>query len=316
MTLAGMLDNRSILEKADLALSDLTTGGGLLQPAQAAKFMRILIKQSKLMGMSTVVPMRSPKQLVEKIRFNGRVLRAGSEATALSSGDRSKPNLGKVELDAQLFKAEVRLDNEVLEDSIERQELRQTIMQILADAISRDMEEVAVNGDTGSGDAFLAKFDGILKQATSNVVDAGDTKLSKTIFRDMLKALPSEFLRNKADMRFLTSVDAELDYRDAVADRSTVLGDKFLEQEAPIAYSGIPVVDLQLMPENIGTGSHTTDVILTDPKNVNFGIWRNIRIETDKLVSEGVLLIVATLRFDVKYAEETAVVKTVNVNVQ
>ncbi len=315
MGLAGMMDNRSILEKADLALSDLTSGGGLLQPAQAAKFMRILIKQSKLMGMSTVVPMRSPKQLIEKIRFSGRVLRAGQEAAALVKADRALPDLSKVELDAQLFKAEVRLDNEVLEDSIERQELRQTIMQILADAISRDIEEVAIQGDTLSSDPFLAKFDGVLKQATSNVVDNGDASLNKTLFRDMLRAMPSEFLRNKAEMRFLTSVDAEIEYRDTLSDRQTILGDKFLEQEAPIQYSGIPIIDLQLMPETIGTSSHCTDVLFVDPKNINFGIWRNIRLETDKLVSEGVLIIVATLRFDVKYAEQLAVVKATNVKV-
>lgn len=315
MGLAAITDNRSILEKADLALSDLTTNGGLLQPAQAAKFMRILIKQSKLMGMSTVVPMRSPKQLIEKIRFNGRVLRAGTEATALASGDRSKPDLGKVELDAQLFKAEVRLDNEVLEDSIERAELRQTIMQILGEAISRDIEEVAVNGDTASADPFLAKFNGILKQATSNVVDAGVTSLNKTIFRDLMRAMPSEFLRNKAAMKFITSVDAEIDYRDSVSDRATGLGDTLLAQEAPVTYSGIPLVDSQLFPENLGVGSNCTNVLFTDPKNINFGLWRNIRIETDKLVSEGVLIIVATLRFDVKYAEETAVAKAINVKV-
>jgi HK97 family phage major capsid protein len=315
MGLAAITDNRSILEKADLALSDLTTSGGLLQPAQAAKFMRILIKQSKLMGMSTVVPMRSPKQLIEKIRFNGRVLRAGTEATALASGDRSKPDLGKVELDAQLFKAEVRLDNEVLEDSIERAELRQTIMQILGEAISRDIEEVAVNGDTASADPFLAKFNGILKQATSNIVDAGVTSLNKTIFRDLMRAMPSEFLRNKAAMKLITSVDAEIDYRDSVSDRATGLGDALLSQEAPVTYSGIPLVDCQLFPENLGVGNNCTNVIFTDPKNINFGLWRNIRIETDKLVSEGVLIIVATLRFDVKYAEETAVAKAINVKV-
>lgn len=315
MSTAGLTDNRTILEKADLALSDLTTGSGLLQPAQAAKFMRILIKQSKLMGMSAVVPMRSPKQLIEKIRFSGRVLRSGAEAVALAVGDRAKPNLTKVELNAQLFKAEVRLDNEVLEDSIERAELRQTIMQIMAEAISRDVEEVVIQGDTASADPFLAKFDGLLKQATSNVVDAVDVSLNKGIFRDMLRAMPSEFLRNKSDMRFLTSVDAEIDYRDAIADRQTILGDKFLEQEAPVQYSGVPVIDLPLMPENIGTGAHCTSVVLTDPKNVNVGIWRNIRIETDKLVSEGVLIIVATMRFDMKYAEETAVVKAINVKV-
>lgn len=315
MPLAGITDNRTLLEKADLALSDLVSDGGILQPAQAAKFMRILIKQSKLMGMATVVPMKSLKQLIEKIRFSGRVLRAGNEAQALASGDRASPDLSKVELDAQLFKAEVRLNNEVLEDSIERAELRQTIMQILGDAISRDMEEVALQGDTTSSDSFLAKFDGLLKQVTSHTVDAADTKLNKTIFRDSLRALPSEFLRNKADMRFLTSVDAEIDYRDTLADRIGPIGDKFLEQDAAVTYSGVPVVDLQLMPENIGTGSHCTDVIFTDPKNINFGVWRQIRIETDKLVSEGVLIIVATLRFDVKLAEETATVKTTNVNV-
>ena len=40
-----------------------------------------------------------------------------------------------------------------------------------------------------------------------------------------------------------------------------------------------------------------------------------IRVETDKLISEGVLIIVATLRFDVKWGHEPAVVKAVNVKV-
>ena len=308
-------DNRTILEKADLALADLTAGGGLLQPAQAQKFIRILIQESVVLKMSTVVPMRSPKQLIEKIRFGGRILRAGTEATALAAGDRVKPDLGSVELDAQLFKAEVRLNNEVLEDSIERGALRQTIMQLMGESISRDMDEVIVQGDTASGDAFLAKLDGILKQATSNVVDAAGATTNKTIFKDMLKAMPSEFLRNRKQLRYMTSVDSEIDYRDSLAERATVVGDKFLEQDAPVAYSGIPVVDVPLFPENLGVGNDSTNVLLTDPKNVNVGIWRNIRLETDKDISEGVLIIVATMRFDVKYAEETAAVKSINVKV-
>ena len=312
---AGLLDNRTVLEKADLALADLTTGGGLLQPAQAQKFIRILIDESRILKQGTVVPMKSPKQLIEKIRFGGRILRAGSEAAALPAGDRSKPDLSQVELDAQLFKAEVRLNNEVLEDSIERGQLRQTIMQLMAEAISRDIDEVIIRGDTTSPDPFLAKLNGLLKQATSNIVDAQTQSTNKGIFRDMLKSMPSAFLRNKREMRFFTSVDSEIDYRDSLAERATVVGDKFLEQDEPVAYSGVPVVDVPLFPENLGAGNNTTNVLLTDPKNVNIGIWRNIRVETDKLVSEGVLIIVATLRFDVKYAEETAVVKAINVKV-
>jgi len=306
--LAKVTNNRSLLAKADLSLADLTTDGGLLAPAQSKKFMRILINESTIMNQATVVPMKSHKQEINKIRFSGRVLRAGQEATALVAGERAKPDLSQTELDAQLFKAEVRLDNEVLEDSIEGGTLRQTIMTLMGEAISRDMDEIIIQGDTTSADTFLAKFDGILKQATSNVVNHGGARTNKTLWKNMLKAMPSEFLRAKKAMRFYTSNDSELDYRDFIADRGTVLGDKFLEQDAPINYSGIPILDVPLFPETLGSGDKT-NAVLVDPKNINVGIWRNIRIETDKLVSEGVLIIVATMRFDMKFAEETAVVK-------
>lgn len=314
-TPAGLTDNKTILQKADLALADLTSGGGLLLPAQAAKFMRIMIKASKILGMATVVPLRSQKQLIEKIRFSQRVLHAGFEARALPAGDRAKPEFGKVEFDAQLFKGEVRLDNEVLEDSIEKAELKNTVMQLMAEAVSRDAEEVVIRGDVASADPFLAKFNGILKQATSHVVDAAGATMNKTIFRDMMRAMPSEFMRNKSALKFLGSTNTEINYRDALADRATVLGDKFLEQEAPVNYMGIALEDIPMMPENLGVGFNTSNVLFTDPKNINVGIWRNIRIETDKLVSEGVLIIVVTMRFDVKFAEETAVVKAINVGI-
>lgn len=305
--------NRTLLQKADMALSDLMSDGGYLQPAQAQKFLRILIDEAVLMKLSTVVPMKAPKQLIEKIRFASRILRAGTEATALTAAERAKPDLGLVELDAQLFKAEVRLPNEVLEDSIERGNFRQTVMELMAERIALDMDDVVWNGDTASADPFFAKFDGVRKQITSNLVDAAGARLNKTLLRDSLKAMPSEFLRNKRQMRFMTSIDSEIDYRDALAERATVVGDRFLEQDAPVMYSGVPLIPVPVAPEDLGAGNDSTEIVFTDPKNVNVGVWRQIRIETDKDVSAGVLIIVATLRFDTKLAEETAAVKVQNV---
>ena len=305
--------NRTLLEKADLALADLTAGGGVLLPAQAQKFMRLLIKQSVLMQMATVVPMASPKHQLSKIKFGSRILRPGQEGTALGAADRVKPDLSDVELDAKLFKAEVRLSDEVLEDSIERGELRQTIIEMLAEAVARDMEEVAINGDTASADPFLATMDGILKQAASNIVDAAGTPITKALLRDLLKTLPAEYLRDKKAMRFLSSVDADLSYRNTLADRATVAGDRLLEEDTPVLYSGVPVQPIPLFPENLGVGGDQTAVVLCNPKNINVGIWRQIRFETDRDISEGTLKIVATLRFDVKLAEETGVAKAINV---
>ena len=306
-------DNRTILQKADLALAALTAGGGLLKSAQAQKFMRLLIKDSPLMRLATVVPMASPKQQLSKIKFGSRVLRPGQEATALGVADRARPDLSQVELDAKLFKAEVRLSDEVLEDSIERGELRQTIMEMMAEAISRDMEEVLINGDTLSADPFLAVMDGVLKQATSNVVDAGAAPISKNLLRDMLKTIPSEHLRDKKAMRFMTSVDADLDYRNTLAERATTVGDRLLEGDTPVLYSGVPLQPIPLFPENLGAGSDQTVIVLCNPKNLHVGIWRNIRVESARDISEGTLKIVATLRFDVKFAEEPGVAKAINV---
>ena len=306
-------DNRTILQKADLALADLTVGGGLLKPARAQKFMRLLIKDSPLMQLATVVPMASPKQQISKIKFGSRVLRPGQEATPLGAGDRAKPDLSQVELDAKLFKAEVRLSDEVLEDSIERGELRQTIMEMMAEAISRDMEDVLINGDTLSADPFLAVMDGVLKQATSNVVDAGGNPISKNLLRDVLKTVPSEHLRDKKAMRFLTSVDADLDYRNSLAERATAVGDRLLEGDTPVLYSGVPLQPIPLFPETLGATGDQTSLLLCNPKNIHVGIWRNIRIESARDISEGTLKIVATLRFDVKFAEEPGVAKAINV---
>lgn len=312
--MSAIMNNRTILQKADLALSDLLSGGELV-PAQAKKFVRLLIKESAVLGMSTVRPMGSKKQLVEKIRFGSRILRAGSSATPLPEADRSKPDLSKVELDAKLFKAEVHLDNEVLEDNIEQGSLRQTVMELMGEAISRDMDEVIVNGDTTSGDSFLAQFDGMLAQATSNSVGGGGNPMDSDDLKAAIKAMPTEFIRNKRRLRFLTSIDAETDYRDTLSNRDTVAGDRFLQDDAPIMYSGIPIMDVPLFPEDLGGGNNETNIILSDPKNFMVGIWRRITMETDKDISAGVLKIVASLRFDFKYVEETAVVKVTAVTV-
>ena len=248
------------LEKADFALADMSSGGGILKPAQAQQFMCLLSKQSAIMQAATVVSMASPKRTLP----------------------------GQVKLDAKLFKAEVRLSDGVLEDSIGRGELRQTMMAMIADAISRDMEEVLISGDTASVDPFLATMDGVLKQATSHVVDAAGAPRSKDLLRAMLKSLPAEVLRNKKALRYLTSEGSE---------------------GAAQAYSGVPVQLIPLFPEN----REQTAVLLCGPRDIHVGIWRQIRIESALDLSEGTLKIVATLRIDVKFARPTGVVKAINV---
>jgi HK97 family phage major capsid protein len=301
--------NRTLIQKADLALQDLVTGGGYLKPRQALKFMRLLVRESVLLKAVTFTPMQAPKEQISKIKFGQRVLRPGQDAVALAQADRSKPDLSAVELDAKLFKAEVHLPDGVLEDNIERGDLRQTIMELLSEAVARDMEELVIAGNTASTDPFLATMDGVLRQAQSHVVDAANQRLDGNLLADLLGVLPPEYRRDKKALRFFTSTDAELDYRRALTQRETAVGDRFLEEDAPVQYSGVPLIPVPLFPENLGTNANQSAVLLTSPANVVVGVWRQIRIETDRDISAGVLKVVVTLRFDCKLADELGTAK-------
>ena len=182
------------------------------------------------------------------------------------------------------------------------------------------MEDILINGDTTDADPFFAQFDGILRQATSNVVDAGSVRLNKGILRDLQRTLPTEFLVNKADMRYLTSTDAEIDYRDTLSDRATPGGDRALgamaNSEAMVGYGGVMVTPVPLFPgdrTDVPRSPGLTDVLFLDPKNIHVGIQREIRLETDKDIAAGEVIMVVTIRFDVKYAVEQAVAKAINV---
>ena len=93
----------------------------------------------------------------------------------------------------------------------------------------------------------------------------------------------------------------------------TIFKKDFLEEDAPALYSGVPVVSVPLFPDNLGPSNSLTVALLCNPKNVHVGIWRNIRLESFRDVSAGVLRIVATLRLDARFADEGGVAKLINI---
>jgi hypothetical protein len=299
--------NRTLLQKADLSLGDLQTDGGLLADQQADRFIRLAIKASKLLGQIGVTPMNGPREERDKIRFAGRVLRPASPGVALAPAQRSKPDLSKFTLDVEEFKADVRLNDSVMEDQIERGTFADTVMEGLSAAVARDMEFVAIQGDTASADALLAVLDGFLKQATSNIVNAASANLTKDVLRDMLKTLPDEFAVTEK-MKYYTNRQARIDYRDSISNRATELGDAMLTQSDRTVYQDMPVEAIPEFPN----GS-ATEVLFTDPMNLTVGFHRKIRFERDRDIPAGVNIIVATVRFDVKIQEVTAASKATNV---
>jgi len=303
----------TFIEKADLSIHNLTNEGGLLVPEQAREFIEIAIVESVLLSMITVKSMSGPTFELSKMGFTGRVLRGATESQALGVADRSKPELGKVLLQTVEFIAEARIPYGAVEDNVAQGTFVDYATKLLAQAVARDMEDVAVNGDLTSSDVLYKKMDGFLKQITTRVINAGGVKLTKSVFDTIVKTMPSQFFRGAKNMAIFTSKNAAIDYGSSVANRQTPLGDNALVKMSSGEYMGIPVVAVPLFPEQLGVNLNATNVVMGDPKNMVVGIQREIRIETDKDISAREYIIVATLRFDAKWAHEPAVVKATGV---
>lgn len=315
MAKAPIEENRTMLEKADLILADLIADGGFLQEEQSRKFLKIAIDESQILSMSFVETTKSHTKEIDRIGLTSPMLVPGSEGTALPEADRTKPVTDKPTIVTHLFKGEIQLTDETLEDNIEGGTLQTTIMNLIGARTGLDMSDILLNGDTASAVSRYSLFDGIRKLATANVVAAGGVPLDKATFKSMMKTLPSQFLRDKRKMKFLTSVDAEIDYRDSLADRATALGDAFLEKDRSAAYNGIEVIPDAVFPENLGGGTNETEVIFSDPKNFRVGIWRRVKMETDRDIRRGILFTVVSVRFGFIFEESDAVVKATGVTV-
>lgn len=316
------MNNLTLLQKADLAISDLQSTGGELAPEEGATFIRKLIKSPTLLAQARVVEMTSPQRKINKIGFGARILRKASSATALTQSQRSKPTTEQIELNTKEQIAEVRLPYDVLEDNIEHAEaannepsntgpggLRQTLIDLIAERAALDLEELALladtdytNGSDQDDEDYMSQLDGWLALAEDegHVVDMAGATVSKTVFKKGMKAMPDQYLRRRGEMKHFVSTDQEIEYRDTLADRGTGMGDQYTSGDLPAKAYGAQVEPVMLMPDQKG--------LFTHPKNLIMGIQRRVSMEFDKDITSRVYIIVLTCRVDYVIEETDALV--------
>lgn len=309
------MTNEEIIRKADLALADLATAGRL-NDEQTNRFVRKLMDTPTILNAVRTVTMNAPQRKINKIGFGTRMLRPGVASTALIQADRYKPTLEQVVVSTTEVIAEINLPYDVIEDNVESAAtggalqagpggMHQTIVDMMAERAAVDLEELGLKGDTGSGDAYLALMNGWLKRATTNVVNAGGATMSKDVLKSGVKAMPDKYLRDRANMLQIVSVDNETELRDTYANRQTSLGDAMLQGTTPMYMHGSRVMGGAAMP--------AADALYTNPLNLIFGIWRNIQIEYDKDIRTRTFIIVLTARVGFQIEEIDAVVRYNNI---
>lgn len=312
------MKNKKVISRTDLATSYLTANGGVLSPEQANLFIDMVTEEPTIVKQMRVVRMNAPQRKINRLGFGSRIMRAAPQGTQpfaaddgtndryLAAADRSAPTTSQIMLTTKEIMAEVHLNYETLEDNIERGSFEAHVMRLIAEQAALDLEEWALLADTSNGaDAYLALNDGLLVSATSNVSNNASAGISPDVFQAGLLAMPQKYLRNRTQLKnFITVADA-INYRANVAKRATGYGDSSLTSNNELMAYGIRVEEAPLMPTATG--------LFTFPKNMIMGIQRNISVEVDRDIRSRQIIIVLTMRVDVKWDDENAVVKYTNI---
>jgi len=304
----------TLINKADLAVSDLVSLGGYLYPEQLQQFIRIAIKEAVAIAMVHVTTMNGPELQLDKISSPARVLHPATEGEALGIAYRSKPTPDKIKLTTTEVMAEIHLDRSVLEDQIERAGFQQTVVQLMGERVRLDLEDVLLNGDTTSLDTFLATMNGMLTLASSNVVPCGSVGLSKAVLRDLFDALPEQF-ESQPNLQYWTNRKARSTYRSGLSDRVGGLSDAIIlgGQSKEIGYDDIPLRKIPMFPNNLNPGAVCTDVLLHDPKNFVLAFQRQMTLDREWRPSQRVYAIIFTMRLAQNYKHEPMVAKATQV---
>jgi hypothetical protein len=310
---------RDIVERAMIVVDDLVDNGGYLNPTQASEFIQLVTNRPTIMKDLRTINMPGPQMKINKLGFGTRVLHAapasGVDANQEAPGALTErgleienyavPVTEHVDLETKELIAEIRLPYDVLEDNIEQDRFEQSVMELLAAHVAADLEDLIINGDTNSGDEFLGSMNGMLKMATRNniVVSPTPSTLDRIPFKHGIIAMPPRYFRDKRNFKFYTSHVVEIEMADSMVPRYTSLGDERLLNDYvdQVRLYGVPLSACAFMPD--------TNYLLCNPQNLIMGLQRRIQIETDKNISQRVIIIVLTLRMALAIEETRAVVK-------
>ena len=300
------MTTRQNINKAAFSLSDMATGG-LLLTRQSKEFVAMLRYRPTLLGICRFVPVASPSQQIDRIGFTGRLLHKGTENTAVTEPNQTKPTTSKVSIATQLFKGEVEVSYEAGQDNImggntvRGNPFESYILSLIAGQVALDIEEFSLLSDTASGDTDLTQFNGLLKLAqAANSYNHAGANISKTPFKSTMLALPIAYRQNVSELLWLVSPNAEVEWMDEQADRVTLNGDQVLfgDKLVKSAY-GIGMLSSGSMPAGAGVAK----ILLTHPKNIIIAIWRSIHIDWGYDYRKSSYVIVPSIRIDAKFEQ-------------
>lgn len=297
------LSNQEIMKRIDAAIKQITVadlGNAVLQPEKAARFVREMERSNPLLAASRRLDMVADKRDIDRIAYQTQIL----DATAAET----KPTFNTNRLDTVEPLGKFVINDDTLEDNIEGEALEDLIINLAGAQVGRDLVKLFLQGDTASGDTFLALTDGWLKLAASTVDGSGADFTQGDVeeaFNAAMGAMDAKYLESRNDLRFIVTFDIKDAYQDVLRTRGTPLGDQAQTGNSDIPYKSIMLLEAGQMATN--------KFLLASPNNLVWGVHREVRIEPDREPANRRTAFYISARIDANYEDENAAVEAINV---
>lgn len=301
-----MSENQNILQKftTDVFRDPPTAGaGGLLQDWQAKEFIKMLVNQSKLLGMVTMRPVNAGQLAGEIYTIDMSEPGTVQASEAGHYWDETVTiQTGKRDYHCVKSRSQFEMTYEDTVMTVEEGRFEGTVMDLWRDRLAIDLEILALQGAKqnylpggvgGAGtqggltamERLLRINDGWLTQllepgSGAHILDVGGDPLTPPIYSQALNSLPQNYLpRAQSDYKWLMSPYLLSDYEDYLMSRQDNVGATIVTQGGiGLRPKGIPVETIPMLPLNMGAGNDESCMLLVDPKNFWWVVARKFQV--------------------------------------
>lgn len=303
------MTQEEMLSKVNAAVKAISTdklGDSKLPVEKRDEFIRTLSEGSKVMDDARQVTMNSDKYDIDRIGFSGGIMKKATEGEGTSG---SEPDFRTNKLHAKEGIAKVEVTYSTLEDNIEKGNLEDSLLDLIADRASTDLEFGFIRGEEDDdSDDIEALTDGWLKKAENEIDGEEDSDFDQDdvtdMFDQMMDKIEDKYIRDESDWVFYVSRDVLKAYRKFLQERNTSLGDESITGGDGLYYEGI---ELKRTP-----GMPTGQAFLVPKENLVYGVHRDITIEDEKDIEKRTVKFVVTMRMDCHFEDENIAVVAKN----
>jgi len=285
---------------------DMALNAGLLDRKQYNQFVRDMETNQTILKDAAFQRMTNFEEVTSGARILGMVLQDGYDSNGDTNPDLTPANIGFGHdvLNAKKLKALTFIDDDDLEDNIERESFQTTQLSMMADRMGTDTEIIAVFGDSelviGENDTtpgVLKTMDGWIKRST-NSLESSELASSnsdiafnvhentiESMFDAIIRAIPTNIRQSAlmSEFRIYAPFEVVDSYRNLLISRETNLGDATLTGQAPLYYKSYPIVYSLVLNSVKGRAiDDTLPTIGAFPSLLKWGVYKDIKVEPER----------------------------------